>query len=233
VCDYGNSIHYGIYAYPTGVECVVNQTINGTLTDMMWPASFLAAAQWIGTTPIAGSSCNHFHAGPISIDGKNQQLDVFTDVDSGYPCQVSSLDMGSGMIVNWAFEQFSEFIPPEAMQCSAPKLICTENNYICNPVAGLSNDAMGEQLQWICNRMDCTPINPYGSNYLPNTVRDHSNWAYNAYYQENRVSQGSTACNFNNTAKLVPPTSPTSKPKDITPSSFELGSVISNVNIIC
>jgi len=234
MCDYTDGNHYGLYSYPGGENCTVNEPINGTLGDIVWPPVFLAAAKFLGINTVSGESCNHFMANNIVIDGQIQQLDIWTVVDTGYPCQVSAWVMDTTIHLNWAFDAFSEFIPPEAISCTAPQIICTENNWICIPKEGLNNDQLGEQLQWICNQIDCSPINPYGDYFLPNTVRNHANWAFNTYYQANRDSQGTEACDFDGTGEIIPP--PTQKRKtpqtpQKTQSFFD--SVISNVNVVC
>jgi len=223
-----------MYSYPNGVNCSKMGNLNGTvLNDILWPPSFLAAAKYIGSDNVNGIICNHFVAVGINLDGKTQQLDVWTSEDKGYPCQMSSFVMGFPLHYNWAFNGFSEFIPSEAMQCTAPQIICTEPDWICNIKPGLNDDSLGEQLQWVCQpeRLDCTPINPNGPYFKPNTVQNHCNWAFNAYYQANRISQGIAACDFNGTAQLVPPSSKMIDPNE--QSYHQYGSLISNINIVC
>uniref|UniRef100_A0A6B2LTR4 X8 domain-containing protein n=1 Tax=Arcella intermedia TaxID=1963864 RepID=A0A6B2LTR4_9EUKA len=57
--------------------------------------------------------------------------------------------------------------------------------------------------------MDCSPISPGGAHYIPNTLNDHANWAFNAYYLLHRAAQGASACNFGGVASLVAPTNST------------------------
>ncbi|CAL9244697.1 unnamed protein product [Arabidopsis halleri] len=72
-----------------------------------------------------------------------------------------------------------------------------------------NNKATDEQLQanidWCCSYeggfRDCTPINPGGVCYEPNTLRDHASYVMNLYYQ----NLGSTKdqCTFNGTGTQV------------------------------
>jgi hypothetical protein len=55
----------------------------------------------------------------------------------------------------------------------------------------------------VCGVENCAPINPGGSHYYPNTLKDHCNWAFNTYYLANRLGGGSGACNFGGSAILV------------------------------
>jgi len=232
MCDYFAGTHYSLYASPDIVNCSTSERINGTLQGIVWPPSFLSAAKFMGIDNVNQANCNHFVAVGISLDGKTQQLDVWTTVDNGYPCQISAWEMEGTLHYNWAFNGFSEFIPPEAMQCTAPEIFCTEPNWICSIKPGISDDSLGEELQRVCNQIDCTPINPYGPYYKPNTVQNHCNWAFNTYFQANRVTQGIESCDFNGTAQLVPPSS-NIYGEYSRRNVLQSGSLISNINIIC
>jgi hypothetical protein len=47
---------------------------------------------------------------------------------------------------------------------------------------------------------DCSALQPGGSCYNPNTIRDHASYAFNSYYQKNPVP---TSCVFGGTAQLT------------------------------
>jgi len=53
--------------------------------------------------------------------------------------------------------------------------------------------------------MDCSPINPGGDYYIPNTVQNHCNWAFNNYYMLYRGKLGTSACALGTVSELVPP----------------------------
>jgi len=111
-------------------------------------------------------------------------------------------------VTTWAFDGFGPTIPPEAInQCSAPKLLCQETNWMCLSKPGTDNGKLQSAIQWVCDptHLDCSPINPGGAHYLPNTLLDHCNWAFNAYYVKYRSTQGVGACDFGGIAQIVPP----------------------------
>jgi len=231
MCDYSAENHWGMYYWETGFNCTSNENISGPLSGLIWPPEFVNAAKFLGVTVINLWTCNHFIAMNIPLDGKTIQMDVWTTTDNGYPCEISTRDVVTGVITTWAFGSFDEFIPVEAEQCTAPKIICTQENWICQPKPGETDDALGEQLQWACqpSNLDCTPINPGGQYFEPNNVQSHCAWAFNTYYQANRVTQGISACYFNGTSQMVPSAENSVvkfAPKTIT-------SVISNLNLAC
>ncbi|XP_015972187.3 LOW QUALITY PROTEIN: glucan endo-1,3-beta-glucosidase 12 [Arachis duranensis] len=77
---------------------------------------------------------------------------------------------------------------------------------IANPSASIR--ALQVALDYACGYggTDCSAIQPGGSCYNPNTIRDHASYAFNKYYQKNPVPN---SCNFGGTA-LVTSTNPNS-----------------------
>ncbi|KAJ6775894.1 BETA-13 GLUCANASE [Salix koriyanagi] len=71
---------------------------------------------------------------------------------------------------------------------------------IASPTA--SQTALQVALDYACGYggADCSTIQPSGSCYNPNTLRDHASYAFNAYYQKNPVP---TSCSFGGTAQLT------------------------------
>jgi hypothetical protein len=231
MCDYNQGKHYAIKSHPFGQDCVLNEPISGTLNNFVWPQAFLDTAVFRGTDRLADIICNHFHSDNIVVDGKVVLFDVWTSVETGYPCQIYAWEKSTTIHRNWAFVGFTETIAPSSIQCTGPQLICTQPNWVCAPKPGIPNDNLGMELRWVCEptRLDCSPINPHGPFYLPNTVQNHCSWAFNAYYLANRAALGLGACNFSNTAQLIPP------PLDIQTRSLLQSppSIINNLNLVC
>ncbi|CAA0830279.1 Carbohydrate-binding X8 domain superfamily protein, partial [Striga hermonthica] len=65
-----------------------------------------------------------------------------------------------------------------------------------------SEQAVQTALDYACGAgADCTPIQPSGLCYLPNTVQAHASYAFNSYFQRSRNSPGS--CSFSGTATIA------------------------------
>ncbi|XP_041989723.1 PLASMODESMATA CALLOSE-BINDING PROTEIN 3-like [Salvia splendens] len=62
-------------------------------------------------------------------------------------------------------------------------------------------DVLEQAMKWACsNGADCSAIGESGPCYLPNTVKDHSSYAFNSYYQNMKHKGGS--CYFNAAALI-------------------------------
>lgn len=72
----------------------------------------------------------------------------------------------------------------------------------CIASSGASPTALKVALDYACGYggADCSAIQPSGSCYDPNTVKDHASYAFNDYYQKNPAG---TSCVFGGTAQLV------------------------------
>ena len=72
----------------------------------------------------------------------------------------------------------------------------------CIASSAASPTALQVALDYACGygSTDCSAIQPGGSCYEPNTVKDHASYAFNDYYQRNPVA---TSCDFGGTAQLV------------------------------
>ncbi|CAK8578491.1 unnamed protein product [Lathyrus sativus] len=65
-----------------------------------------------------------------------------------------------------------------------------------------SDQQLLEALNYACGiGVDCGPIQPNGSCYYPNTIRDHASYAFNTFYQLEKHSLGT--CDFSGTAHVV------------------------------
>ncbi|KAK7300145.1 hypothetical protein RJT34_10981 [Clitoria ternatea] len=71
---------------------------------------------------------------------------------------------------------------------------------ISSPTA--SQIALQVALDYACGYggADCSAIQPGGSCYNPNSIRDHASYAFNKYYQKNPVPN---SCNFGGTAVII------------------------------
>ncbi|XP_038896033.1 PLASMODESMATA CALLOSE-BINDING PROTEIN 4-like [Benincasa hispida] len=72
----------------------------------------------------------------------------------------------------------------------------------CIASSAASPTALQVALDYACGYggADCSAIQPGGSCYDPNTVKDHASYAFNDYYQKNPAA---TSCVFGGTAQLV------------------------------
>jgi len=211
-CDYKAEMHYTLPNTLSNTTCTGSTVIQGNLTMVTYPAEYLAAAKFLGVDKVNQLNCNHFSASNVLINGANLQLDVWTDQRTGYPCQISIIDLGTTIITTWAFDGFNTVFPPQSInQCMAAKIMCAEANWVCNAKPGTSDQQLINALSWVCGAggLDCSPINPGGAHYIPNTPIDHANWAFNAYYLIYRTSQGPGACDFGGIAQIVPPSNNT------------------------
>jgi len=212
VCSYNgnnNSYHWGVndttFAQST---CSKNYSIPSSIPRLSWPSAFLEGLIFIGVDKVGQLKCNHWSAKVSPV----VQLDVWTSVDRSVPCQIAVFDTNTTYHTVWAFDGFDNVIPQSAInQCGAAKLLCLESNWQCQVKPNATDDKVIAALEWVCNpaNLDCTPINPGGEHYYPNTVRDHADWAFNAYYDNNRIIGGATACDFGGTAQLVAPSNST------------------------
>jgi len=231
LCDYSKGAHYLMSDSIANSTCNGTTPIQGTLAPIAFPPEYLSVAQFIGVNKVAQKDCNHFVAMNIIIDGQSLQLDVWTTVDTGYPCQISATDLTTKVITTWAFDGFAGAIPANVIaQCGVPKIMCTEENWVCNAKPTASDAALAAAIGWVCDptHLDCTPINPGGQFFYPNTLLDHCNWAFNAYYRRYRVSQGTAACDFGGNGQVVPPPPSTTTvvPKVMIPNAFYSNNIV-------
>jgi len=112
----------------------------------------------------------------------------------------------NSVITTWSFTGFKDSIPAQAMAGTLAKIQCTQKDWVCHAMRNASSSSLQQALDWVCSRMDCSPINPGGAHYYPNTLIDHCDWAFNSYYQYFKIDQGYNACFFGGAAALVPPT---------------------------
>lgn len=64
--------------------------------------------------------------------------------------------------------------------------VCTyiqSNNYWCIARADAPDDKLQELLDYLCGNEDCSPIQPGGPCFDPNTLRDHASFALNLNFR--------------------------------------------------
>jgi len=230
-CDYKAEMHYNIPTTWSNTTCSSSIPIQGNLSTMNYPAEYLAAAKFLGVDKVSQLTCNHFSASNLPIGGANVQMDVWTDTRTGYPCEISVIDLTTTIITTWAFDGFSTIFPANSInQCLAAKILCAETNWVCNAKPGTTDQLLISALSWVCGsgNLDCSPINPGGAHYLPNTPTDHANWAFNAYYLLWRTSQGPGACDFGGIAQIIPPVNGTASVYKKSEEVMDLFQVFSN-----
>eukprot|EP01123_Difflugia_compressa_P000626 TRINITY_DN10734_c0_g1_i1.p1 TRINITY_DN10734_c0_g1~~TRINITY_DN10734_c0_g1_i1.p1 ORF type:complete len:316 (-),score=51.74 TRINITY_DN10734_c0_g1_i1:103-1050(-) len=204
LCDYNSGSHYAIGDVLSNSSCLGVTSLPSNLSAVGYPPEYLAAAKFLGVNKVAQKDCNHFNAMNIQIGGRLVQMDVWTTTDTSFPCEISITDSSSSIITTWAFDGFDQVIPPNAVsQCTAAKLVCTPS-IMCRAKTTASDPDLQAALGWVCTppHLDCSPIQPGGAHYYPNTLRDHCDWAFNSYFELWKASQGPSACDFSGNAEL-------------------------------
>jgi len=75
----------------------------------------------------------------------------------------------------------------------------------CQPKADATDQALLIALSFACGPQglqNCSEIQPGGSNFLPNTTRNHADWAFDRYYQIFRCVPNMDACDFGGVAEI-------------------------------
>ncbi|XP_010444207.1 PREDICTED: major pollen allergen Ole e 10-like [Camelina sativa] len=74
--------------------------------------------------------------------------------------------------------------------------VVTSYRQWCMPLPTATDKQLQANIDYVCGgqNVDCTPIQPGGSCYEPNTVRGHASYVMNAYYHSHGRIE--SACNF-------------------------------------
>jgi len=173
------------------------------LKPIEWPAGFVQNAVYMGNNIVNSRSCNHFYAPSVNVGGgRIVQLDAWVSVSGGLPCEVVVTE--SNTVTTWAFDGFTDQISRfDYERCFIAEDSCRPD-LLCHAKSSASDQDLISALSWVCDPsiLNCAPIQPGGAFYEPNTLKAHSDWAFNAYYQLNRDAQGPHACDFGGTAFL-------------------------------
>jgi len=207
-CDYSKQYHYRVNDTTGGQgqnpPCAGSVKI-GPFVTLSWPLEFVQKAQYLGTDHVNDEYCDHFYMRPIYINNEPYQLDIWTSTGDQYPCQISVQNIGIPIyITTWSFTGFKDTVPPNIGVAGLAKIQCSQMNWVCHAVSNASLSDLQNALNYACSYVDCSPIQPGGSNYYPNTMNDHCDWAFNHYYQTYKINQGYDACKFGGVAVLVP-----------------------------
>jgi len=208
-CDYTTGKHYWLDSTVPDATCSGQSNLVNSMQVIMYPPEYLAVAKFLGVDRVNQKDCNHFVAMDIIIDNQLSQIDVWTATDNSFPCQISHTELTSKILTTWAFDGFGTTFPIDSRnQCIASRIMCTQADWLCHPIPGTDQRRLITALEWVCNPqiLDCSPIEPGGDYYYPNTPEDHAKWAFNAYFLLHRTVQGPAACSFGGIAQLVPPT---------------------------
>ncbi|KAG8100747.1 hypothetical protein GUJ93_ZPchr0013g34413 [Zizania palustris] len=73
----------------------------------------------------------------------------------------------------------------------------------CVARPGVSQEDLQNALDWACGQgaTDCTPLQPGGQCYQPDTLLSHASYAFNIFYQQNGNSD--IACNFGGAGTII------------------------------
>jgi len=197
--------------------------LSGAMPSLVFPQAVVDKFSFFGRDTVNGKQCNHWTALGVS---PGVDVDLWAD-DKSLPCEISerrSLSKGKWDITTWAFNGFTTTIPQEKL-AECENLKCGTKPLQCAPKAAATDAQLGGALGWVCGStdVDCTAINTGGAHFLPNTVRDHATWAFEAYWLKHGDSGGS--CDFGGAAELTRGTVvSTSVPRRVTTAglAFEL-----------
>jgi len=210
-CAYFDNKHYSL-----GLDgnCSITP-LQTNLSTITYNPNITKVAQYLGIDLVDYINCHHFYSHNVynPINGGVVDVDIWGRVENTmWPCALTVTNVRENITYTWAFDGFTSTVPDtnnvNYTTCVQPKQTCVEQDFVCHAKANVDIGQLGGALAWVCNPsiLDCTPINPGGSHWEPNTLVDHCNWAFNAYYQLHKAQQGAAACNFGGVAELVPPT---------------------------
>ncbi|XP_024379458.1 probable glucan endo-1,3-beta-glucosidase A6 isoform X1 [Physcomitrium patens] len=116
---------------------------------------------------------------------------------------VYSIDM-TGMLSDGQYSPLSDnpvftSAPPPTF---SPGLVPSTSGTWCVAKSGIGQEMLQGALDFACGAggADCQPLQAGGSCFNPNTIHDHSSYAFNSYYQKTKAAGGS--CNFGGAAML-------------------------------
>jgi len=204
-CDF----HRGMRLHdpdPTVQHACTNSTLTGTIVPIPLPAEVLSNYTFVSVVPIDGCETNHF----VSYLKNGDAMDLYFTYHqfTSWPRLIRINETAKKSTTEYDFTAFDEALPTYSYDfCQSGIKNCFNyDTYICHANPYGNQTEMGLSITWICAndwiKVDCSPINPGGSEYFPNTLIDHCNWAYAKYYEKWKDPH---ACDFASTGLLTPP----------------------------
>lgn len=122
------------------------------------------------------------------------------------------LIMNGLLILGWFIVSAAGVAPQEKAESATPipTLSPPEGNTTfmdgmtwCVARPGVSQEDLQNALDWACGQggADCTPLQPGGRCYNPDTLLSHASYAFNIFYQQNGNSD--IACNFGGAGTII------------------------------
>lgn len=72
----------------------------------------------------------------------------------------------------------------------------------CVPKSDASDAALESNINYVCSQgIDCTPVQPGGACFTPNTLKAHASFAMNAYYHSKGLNDFN--CDFSGTGVVI------------------------------
>jgi len=223
--DYcSNADHYRIQdgsglTPPEKITCSMNQS---HFPRFEWPSQFLDDAKFVAVDKVNGRSVNHFFVQNMMVKGVDTQVDIWLGQDDGLVALMTFLDVNTDVITTYSFVEIQSGYPNSALRCTSALIKCGLDDALCRVKNGTAKGDISAATSWICTpgagngNLDCSPIEPGGKFYEPDTVLAHGNWAFNAYFQKNKYIDGMLACLSINGVSgdlVIPPTSHYQKKK--------------------
>lgn len=120
--------------------------------------------------------------------------------------------MNGLLVLAWSIVSAAGIVPQEKVESATPisTMSPPEGNMTfidgvtwCVARPGVPQEDLQNALDWACGQgaADCTPLQPGGHCYQPDTLLSHASYAFNIFYQQNGNSD--IACNFGGAGTII------------------------------